>query len=223
MPEPASLEAIALLDNYLRYKQREFQIQQTPLTQETLNDNNALQLLRTSFEQLKLKRQSLFSPIQDQAFFGLEDSYANHTLSTLELMADQDSTDQQKRDGLSDLESQLPPGLSASFAETRYNRQYQQNVEIETASSKDDAQVFEALRAQGVEQQQIDTIIEWRQQQRQFDSTYVRYQVEKNSLSQIGLEPGTEVYQTHLRALQSQFFASPEDRTQAELRDLMQE
>jgi lipase chaperone LimK len=223
LPQPASLEAIELLGNYLRYKQSEFQIQQTPISQDTLDDSDALHLLRTSFDQLKRKRQALFSSAQDQALFGLEDSYANHTLSTLELMADQGTTDQQKREGLSDLEFQLPPGLSASFAETRGNRQYQLSVETETASSKDDAQVYEALSSQGVEQQQIEAIIARRQQQRQFDSTYLRYQAEKDSLSQADIERGTDAYQVRLSALQSQFFSSPEDRTQAALRDLMQD
>ncbi|MBL4670683.1 MAG: hypothetical protein JKX81_00375 [Arenicella sp.] len=223
LPEPASLQAVELLENYLRYKQGEFQIQQTPITQETLSDSDALQLLRTSFDQLKQKRQALFSPTQDQALFGLEDTYANHTLSSLELMADQDTTDEQKRESLLDLESRLPSDVSASFAETRDNREYQQNIEAEIASDKGDAEIYETLRLQGVEQQQIDSILARRQQQRQFDSTYLRYQSKKNSLSQIGLEPGTSAYQTRLSALQNQLFSSPEDRTQAVLRDLRQD
>lgn len=223
LPESASLQAIELLGNYLRYKKTEYQLQQTPITQEIVNDSDALQMLRTSFDHLKIRRQTLFNPAQDLALFGLEDSYANHTLSTLELMADEDTTDQQKRAGLSNLESQLPTDLSASFAETRHNRQYQQRVEIETGSSKDDAQVFEALSAQGVEQQQILAIIERRQQQRQFDSAYLRYQAEKNSLVGAGSELETEAYQTRLSELQNRLFISPEDRTQAVLRDLRQD
>lgn len=223
LPEPASYQATELLANYLRYKQTEFQIQQIPITQETLNDSDALQLLRTSFNQLKQKRQTLFSPEQDYALFSLEDTYADHTLSSLELMADQSTTDEQKREGLRDLESQLPTEVSASFIETRENREYQQNIETELASVKDDAQVYETLRLQGIEQQQIDSIIARRQQQRQFDSTYQRYQAEKNSLTADGLELGTDAYQARLRVLQNQFFSSPEDRTQAALRDLRQD
>jgi len=223
LPEPASLQATELLGNYLRYKQTEFQIQQIPITQKTLNDSDALQLLRTSFNQLKQKRQTLFSPEQDQALFSLEDSYADHTLSSLELMADQSTTDEQKREGLRTLESQLPTEVSASFIETRENRQYQQNVETEFASAKDDAQVYETLQLQGIEKQQIDSILARRQQQRQFDSIYQRYQAEKNNLTLNGLEPGTDAYQERLSVLQNQFFSSPEDRTQAALRDLRQD
>jgi lipase chaperone LimK len=223
LPEPASLQAVELLGNYLRYKQSEFQIQQTPITQETLSDSDALQLLRTSFDQLKQERQALFSPTEDQALFGLEDTYANHTLSSLELMADQSTTDEQKRERLLALESQLPNDVSASFAETRNNREFQQNIEAEIGSNKDDAEIYETLSSQGIEQQQIDSILARRQQQRQFDSTYQRYQSKKNSLSQAGLEPGTSAYQARINALQNQFFSNPEDRTQAALRDLRQD
>jgi lipase chaperone LimK len=223
LPEPASLQAVELLAKYLHYKQGEYQIQQTPITQETLNDSDALQLLRTSFDQLKQERQALFNPSEDQALFGLEDTYANHTLSSLELMADQDTTDEQKRERLLVLESQLPNDVSASFAETRDNREFQQTIEAEMGSKKDDAEVYDTLRSQGVEQQQIDSIIARRQQQRQFDDTYLRYQGKKNSLSQAGLELGTSAYQTRVNALQNQFFSNPEDRTQAALRDLRQD
>ena len=105
LQQTASQQAVKLLGNYLGYKQGEFQIQQTLITQETLKDSDALFLLRTSFDQLKQKRKALFSPAQNQTLFGLEDSYANHTLSTLELMADQNTSDQQKQDSLKYLES----------------------------------------------------------------------------------------------------------------------
>ena len=105
LQQTASQQAVKLLGSYLGYKQGEFQIQQTLITQETLKDSDALFLLRTSFDQLKQKRKALFSPAQNQTLFGLEDSYANHTLSTLELMADQNTSDQQKQDSLKYLES----------------------------------------------------------------------------------------------------------------------
>jgi hypothetical protein len=138
-------------------------------------------------------------------------------------MADQNTTDEQKRESLLNLESQLPSDVSASFAETRNNREFQQNIEAEVGSHKDDAEIYETLRSQGIEQQQINSILARRQQQRQFDSIYLRYQSEKNSLSLAGLEPGTSAYQARISTLQNKHFSSPEDRTQAALRDLRQD
>ncbi|MFT4635594.1 MAG: hypothetical protein ACI854_002376 [Arenicella sp.] len=57
-------------------------------------------------------------------------------------MTDQNISNQQKRDSLRDLESQLPPGLLANFAETRNDLQHQQNVVAQVCSNKDDAEVY---------------------------------------------------------------------------------
>lgn len=218
LPQPASQQAVALLGNYLRYKQTEFQIQQTPITQSRLDDSDALQLLRTNFDQLKRKRQNLFSPDQDKALFGLEDNYARHTLSSLELMADDTTTNQQKREQLEALESQLPAQLSASFTQTRSDRQRQFKLEEVVGSSDDDAQVYEQLQRQGLEQAQIEAIVSRRQQQQGFDKSYQRYQSEMQNL-----DSRSESYKDQVTKLQKTFFVSPEDRTQAKLRDLKQD
>lgn len=215
LPEPASSQAIELLGNYLRYKQTEFTLQQTPINQASLGDNDALQLLRESFGQLKSKRQSLFSTEQDNALFGLEDSYANYTLSSLELMANETTSDKQKRQQLEALESKLPPALSASFRQTEANRQRQLDVDVALNSANGDTQVYEQLNQQGLDQQQSDAIIQRRQQQRQFDSTYQRYQKEKQRLDR-----SSAGYNSTITALQNRYFTSPEEQTQAKLRDL---
>jgi len=215
LPEPARTEALELLGNYLRYKQTEFQIQQTPITQTNLGDRDALGLLRTSFDQLKRERQNLFKPEQDAALFGLEDSYANHTLLTLELMADESTNDQQKRAQLAELESKLPEALSISSALTRNDRQRQIAIETELNSTQDDAQLYERLYAQGLEPQQVDAIVQRRQQQREFENIYQRYQREKKRLNS-----DAKTYDAEVLALQNTFFTDLESRTQAKLRDL---
>lgn len=218
LPEPANEQSLMLLKNYLRYKQTEFQIQQTPITNESLNDSDALVLLRTSFTDLKVARQKLFTRNQTQALFGLEDIYANHTLSTLEAMADQSTTDLQKRTKIVELESQLPPELSASFAQTKSDQQRQLNIEKITTSGSDEAQIYEQLSEQGLEKAQVDAVLSRIQQQKNFDAVYQRYQ------SQIrDLDNKSENYSAQVAELQNAFFISPEERTQAKLRDLRQD
>jgi len=215
LPEPANAQALELLGNYLRYKQAEFQIQQAPLTREILQDSDALVLLRSSFNQLKTKRQSLFSAEQDKALFSLEDSFANHTLSTLELMADDSTDDEYKKQQLAVLEAQLPPALSESFAQTRVDREQQQDIELVLNSSADDTQAYEQLSRKGISQSQMDLIVQRRQQQRHFDDAYARYSAEKQAL-----DTDTDDYQSRLSGLQARFFLDPESITQAKLRDL---
>lgn len=220
LPEPATSQVLELLDNYLRYKQGEFELQQTPITQATLADGDALQLLRTSFDKLREQRQALFSLEQDSALFGLEDSYANYTLSSLALMADETTSDEQKRASLMTLESELPSALSASITQTRVDRERQLVIESVLTSPQDDTQVYERLNQQGLDQRQIDSVIERRQQQRLFDSEYQRYQQAKLGLN---LKPGSERYAIQLQELQNRFFVSQEAQTQAKLRDLAQD
>jgi len=175
-----------------------------------LADADALAVLRTSFDQLKLKRKSLFSAEQDAALFALEDSYASYTLSSLEIMADETTNDEQKKSKLNLLESQLPPELSASFSQTEHHREQQRNIEAAVNSPDDDVQVYEELDKQGLDKQQINAIVRRRQEQRDFNLTYERYQTARH-------------YDQQLGDLQSRFFLSPESLTQAKLRDLSQD
>jgi len=218
LPQPANTQALELLSNYLRYKQTEFQLQQTPITHQVLADADALAVLRTSFDQLKLKRKSLFSAEQDAALFALEDSYASYTLSSLEIMADETTNDEQKKSKLNLLESQLPPELSASFSQTEHHREQQRNIEAAVNSPADDVQVYEELDKQGLDKQQINAIVRRRQEQRDFNLTYERYQTARQNLDKRAVH-----YDQQLGDLQSRFFLSPESLTQAKLRDLSQD
>ncbi len=215
LPEPANTQALALLANYLRYKQTEFQLQQAPITHQVLADTDALAVLKTNFDQLKLKRKSLFSAEQDTALFALEDSYARYTLSSLEIMADETTSDDQKRSKLNLLESELPRELSASFSQTKYHREQQRNIEATINSSADDAQVYEQLDKQGLDKQQIDAIVRRRQEQRDFNLTYQRYRAAKQNL-----DKRAEHYDKLLSDLRNHYFLNPESMTQAKLRDL---
>ena len=218
LPASANKQVLEVLNNYLRYKQAEYQIQQTPISKESLSDSDALVLLRRSFTQLKETRQTIFTPDQSQALFGLEDIYANHTLSSLEIMADESTSDQQKRDQMSALEAQLPPELSASITQTKNDRRRQFDIENTIASSTDEAHIYEKLSAQGLEQTQIDAIVSRAQQQKNFNAVYQRYQSEKR-----GLDKNSKHYAIQVTELQKAFFLNPEDLTQAKLRDLQKD
>lgn len=218
LPEPAKTDALKLLEGYLRFKQTEYQLQQTPITQDSLSDLGALALMRESFEILKTSRQNLFTKEQDQALFGLEDTYAEHTLATLELMADESLNQDQRNDGLAMLEAKLPPELSNSFAETRSDNKQAEMVEALVESSLDDSQVHSRLQAQGLSVDSANDVIARRQQQAEFSKNYQLY-----TQSLANLDQKQEGFQGQKQALIRQFFTSPEDQTQAQLRDLAQD
>lgn len=69
LPEPANEQAIELLKNYLRYKKAEIELQQIPISQKQLTQENTIDLLLENFSALKDRRKALFTDEVDQAFF----------------------------------------------------------------------------------------------------------------------------------------------------------
>lgn len=218
LPEQAQAEAIALFENYLRFKRYEFGVHQTPITDATLNDAVALKLLRENLDLLKTHRQTLFNTAQERALFGLEDVYADHTLSSLSIMADESMSEAQKHTEIAQLQQDLPPQLQASMLENRNGREHQKTIETQVASSLDDSQLHQSLLDQGIEQHKADEIVEYRQQQRWFDSNYEAYAGERAAL-----DPEDSAFTTRVEQLQSTYFVTPEQKTQAKLRDLREE
>jgi lipase chaperone LimK len=218
LPEPARTQAVQLLEKYLSFKQTEYQLQQMPISQDSLSDKGAITVMRESFEALKSNREMLFSPIDEHALFGLEDTYAEHTLSTLELMADESLSNEQINAGLQVLESQLPPELSNSFAQTRADNQRAELVSSLVDSELDDSQLHTSLVDQGLGADKANEIIERRQQQLSFDQNYQRY-----SQSLGALDSQQADFDDLKLGLLQRYFLSPEQQTQARLRDLRQD
>lgn len=218
LPEPAKTQALQLLGKYLSFKQTEYQLQQTPISQDSLSDKGAITVMRESFESLKSSRQTLFSPIEEQALFGLEDTYAEHTIATLELMADESLSNEQINEGLQVLESKLPPELSNSFAQTRADNQRAEVVSSLVESELDNSQLHSSLLDQGLGVDKANEIIERRQQQVSFDQNYKQY---SESLS--ALDSQQAGFDSQKQSLLQRYFLSPEEQTQARLRDLRQD
>ena len=214
LPEAAAIQAHKLFGGYLSYKQFEFHLRQQPLEGAQLSSDN-LQLVRENFEALKNKRRELFSIEEDEALFGLELTYQEFTLQTLELFADDAITDEQRMFQLAELETTLPPELQASRAEDASHRVEQKQVDQLSAQHSDDAAFHQALTDRGINQIKADELVTYRQQQQRFDQTYQRYRTAVNALDKNDAQ-----YQQSLNQLQTSFFVDPEQVTQARLRDL---
>ena len=214
LPQAAAIQAHKLFSGYLSYKQFEFQLRQQPLEGAQLS-SDSLQLVRENFEALKNKRRDLFSIEEDEALFGLEQTYQEFTLQTLELFADDAITDEQRMFQLAELETTLPPELQASRAEDANHRVEQKQVDQLSAQHSDDAAFHQALTDRGINQIKADELVTYRQQQQRFDQTYQRYRTAVNALDKNDAQ-----YQQSLNQLQTSFFVDPEQVTQARLRDL---
>ena len=215
LTEPANEQATALLWNYLRYKRYELSLQQQPLSGGLSTEQDALVILRNNFSMLKNKRNELFDSQTDNALFGLEAVYQEHTLSTLELFADQSLTDSQRHNELERLQQNLPPELQASQREDHTQRERQRRIEQIAASSVDDSSFHQSLLNQGLDPQKADELLSYRQQQTQFDSLYQQYRRVASKLN-----ADDKHYARDLASLRSSFFSQPEQQTMAKLRDL---
>jgi len=208
LPEPGQQQAIELLRNYLLYKKTELDIQRVPIQQGQLNELSTIDLLSENFSALKERRKQLFDEKQDQALFGLEDSFAEYTLASLQLRVDPSLSNEQKQQQLLALRQSLPSELASSINNRNTAKQKQNTVTTLLDSKIDDSQLHEQLLEQGVSYQKAEELVSHRQQQTYFESQYKAYkQAQQNSnLSN--------------EALRKQFFTKPEDQTKAALRDL---
>lgn len=217
LPAPANQQALDLLRDYLEYKRFEYSVQQVPISGGSLTDQATLSLLRESYQQLRQAREQRFTSEANQALFGLEDTYAEFTLQSLELGAIPDLSDAEKAQQVESLIATLPPELANDV------RQEQAQVRAEQArlqlisSETDDSQLHQQLVEQGYSQSQADHVIRSRQQQQEFDRRYQQYQRARSTL-----DPRSPNYEAEVAGLRQRSFLTPEEVTQAALRDLGQ-
>lgn len=215
LPEPGRTQAQELFTSYLKYKRFELSIEQTPISQNQLSDVDTLSILKSSFDRMKDERRNLFTQEQHQALFGLEESYQDYTLASLEILADQNTTDAQKRASIEELQTQLPVELQHS--QQVGNQQKESSIRMSELAQnhQDDSDYHSALIAEGISEDKSAEMVAYRQSQRQFDKDYQAYQEAVSNL-----DPESASYAADREALINSWFATPELRTQAKLSDL---
>ncbi len=216
LPTKAAGDARNLLANYLRYKQFESQTQQQPLLGENLQNEQLLDLIRNNFLELKLKRDELFSDGENSALFGLEDAYQEYTLSSLEILADDTLSEDQRNVKMTELQDSLPAELQQSQTQSNVQVEQQKDIDQLALVHQDDSAYHQALVDKGLSQPKANELVGYRQNQRQFNTTYQQYQT-----ASAGLDPNSKDYQIKLDNLKAQYFIEPSDRTKAGLRDLL--
>ena len=215
LPEPGRTQAQELFTSYLKYKRFELNIEQTPISQDQLSDVDTLSILKSSFDRMKTERRNLFTSEQHQALFGLEESYQDYTLASLEILADQNTTDAQKRASIEELQAQLP--LELQHSQQVGNEQKESSARLSQLAQNhpDDSDYHSALIAEGISEDKSAEMVAYRQSQRQFDKDYEAYQKAASKL-----DPESASYAADKEALINSWFATPELRTQAKLSDL---
>lgn len=219
LPAAAAAEAMAVLDQYLLYKQRALDIQATPLDARRQNDPSyRLHMLEDAFTQLKQLRQGVFSPDVHQAFFGLEEAYGEYTLASLKLAARTDLTAEAKTALVAWHRDQLPAPLQSS--EQRLMASNQQNVNrmatIRAADSPESA--GQQLMAQGMSAEAAASVTAYLRERESFDARYQHFQDAVTRLGTSGLS--AEDRNAQQRQLLQQHFPDSKQQTWARLKML---
>ncbi|MBW4934608.1 lipase secretion chaperone [Marinobacter sp. F4206] len=219
LPREAAEQAMALLDQYLDYKQQALAMQATPLDP-TLRKDPAYQqqMLEKAFTDLKQLRQAVFSPDAHQAFFGMEEAYGEYTLETLAIARRTDLSDSAKTALIDWHRNQLPePLLQTERRLLESNEENRQRMEImKTADSPESA--GQKLMDQGMSPDAAASVTSYLQEREDFDARYRQYREALARLRESGLADGDEAAQQ--ARLLDQYFPDNKQHTWARLKML---
>ena len=219
LPPAAAQQAMAILDQYLDYKQQALAMGNQALDPSRAQDPAyQLQVLKSALSDLKQLRRNTFDPATHDAFFGLEEAYGEYTLASIEIQQRDDLSPQSKQTLLQYHREQLPEQLRQT--ETRMiqdtNQAEQRQAAIAEADSPEDA--GDRLLELGVAPEQANEVVSYLKDREQFDQQFEQYQEDLASLQTAGISQSDfEAQQTQLL---EQHFDSEQTRTWARLKSL---
>lgn len=219
LPETAAKQAMALLDQYLQYKNDMVALGSRGLDPSRQHDPGyQLETLKTALADIKALRRQSFSGETHQAFFGLEEAYGDYTLASLDIQQRRDLSDEAKADLQNWHRQQLPEVIRRTenrlVNEGEQHRQAQQA--IADAQSAEDA--GKRLRALGVDSARINEVVSYMEERERFDQQFQRFQKAASNLDTTGLaRDDAAALETRLL---EEHFEDEKTRTWARLRAL---
>lgn len=221
LPETAAREAMALLDQYLAYKQASLTVMQTELDPSRQHDP-AYQLtaLGHALAQLKGLRQDTFDSEARQAFFGMEEAYSEYTLATLAVQQRPDLTNEGKQALLDWHRNQLPASLRTTEQRLHDSSlEHQQRVvAVESAPSPEAA--GQRLSDLGLDRESVEGVVGYLQQRQAFDQRFQNFDQALQDGTTTGLVEAER--QQHREQLLQQHFPDQQEQTWARLKLLDQ-
>jgi lipase chaperone LimK len=219
LPESALNQAMALLADYLLYKETALDFTSQPLLPVDQQDAHyQLNMLEASFERLRDIRRETMSAEAVEAFFGLEEAYGEFTLASIKIQQNPDLSPDQVQLELQAQREQLPELIRNT--ENRMHEETQRSQEINSIllSDRQDSEIEPVLRDKGLGEAAIQEALAYRQQQQQFEQQYALYKKERDQVSSASLSEKDMMSQKE-RLLQK-YFDTEQAKTQAKVKDL---
>ncbi|MDO3721050.1 lipase secretion chaperone [Marinobacter sp. chi1] len=197
LPESAARQAMAILDQYLHFKEQAVLMQQRPLDPSRQSDPAyQREMLQQAFAELRQLRQSIFSPDVRQAFFGLEEAYGEYTLATIDLASREDLGTEAKAALATWHRNQLPEPLRVTEQEMLASQQ--ENLQrmdiIESSVSAESA--GQQLLERGMSPVAAAEVTSYLNERDAFEKRFDQFKIALSQLETSGLAPEDEASQT---------------------------
>lgn len=217
LPEDAAQQAMTVLEQYLAFKEEAVQLMSQPMPDQHASGMSQIETFEWALSELKRIRRETMSPETVEAFFSLEESYSEYTLAAIRIQSDDTISSQDKAALIAFEREKLPENLRKT--EETLHADAQAHAQVEQVIEQGDEQALTTqLRQQGYDEQQIQSIVSYQQSQTRFDARYEEYKLQKEKLMQSGLSEKDRMAQ--LERIQTEFFRSEQELTQAKVRDL---
>lgn len=218
LPPENAEEAKVALANYLSYKEDAFSLMAQPMLPRDQQTNEyQLQVMEDTLRQLRDLRRLHMPEQQVQAFFGLEEEYEDYTLAAVRIQFDETLSSTEKAQLIEYERSQLPEEIRQT--EVRVAEDNMKHEAIQNSmQAESDTNLVSMLDENGYSEEQKSQVLEYKQQQAGFDKRYQEYSVEKKS--RLVDVSNSEEKQMILETLQSEYFFTEQELTQAKVRDL---
>lgn len=219
LPEQAAEQALALLDQYLDYKDSELALGNQGLDPTRQNDPGyQLEMLKDALADMKQLRRNSFDASTHDAFFGLEEAYGDYTLASLDIQQRTDLSVESKSTLQEWHRQQLPEVIRRTETRMMAEGERHQERQKAVAGASSPQEAGEQLQALGVDADQSAAVVEYLEEREQFDQRFEQYHQELASVDQSGM--AAEDRATMESQLLEEHFEDEQSRTWARLRAL---
>jgi lipase chaperone LimK len=218
LPSSAVEQVMTVLSEYLLYKETALELMsQSMIPADQQTKQYQIEMLESTFEQMKSIRRQTMSPETVAAFFELEEAYGEYTLASIKVQND-DALSVDEKIAMQAFHREKLPKIIQKTEDSVIadNAKHKDVHEAILTSSSDDLK--QKLADLNYSEEATTEIIAYQNKQKNFDQRYQKYLFDKQQMSQSGLSEQDQSEQ--LKTLQNSYFQGESELSQARVRDL---
>jgi lipase chaperone LimK len=195
--------AKVLLDKYLQYKRDLIAVE------EKARPEGGVKAIRERFNDMQALRAQIFTPIENEGMFGLDDAYDLDALARLDVAYDNSLSAEQKRDRLAALDAAMPKALREEREAPRQIIMLEERAAAMRAQGASEQDIFN-MRAKAINPEAATRLAEVDREEAAWKARIDTYLQERSKLlEKMGQVTATE-REAALRKLQQSLFNADE-------------